>query len=50
MKTGQFCSVHFDDGCCVGKIVSDDGETITVEFDNGIMTGIPKERVMPFGY
>ena len=50
MKEGQFCSVHFSDGCCIGKIVSDDGDTITVAFDNGIMKGIPKERVMPFGY
>ena len=49
MKVCQFCSVHFQDGCCIGEIVSDDGETITVEFSNGIMEGIPKERVMPFG-
>ena len=50
MKEGQFCSVHFSDGCCIGKIVSDDGDTITVAFYNGIMKGIPKERVIPFGY
>ena len=37
MKIGQFCSVHFEDGCSIGKIVSDEGDTITVEFDNGIM-------------
>lgn len=50
MKIGQFCSVHFKDGCSIGKIVSDEGDTITVEFDNGIMEGIPKEYVIPFGY
>ena len=50
MKIGQFCSVHFQDGSLVGKIISDEGDTITVEFDNGIVEGIPKDKVMPFGY
>jgi len=50
MKEGQFCSVHFEDGCRIGKIISDDGDTITVEFDNGVMEGIPKERIIPFNY
>lgn len=50
MKEGQFCSVHFEDGCSIGRIVSDNGDTIAVEFDNVIIEGIPKERVMPFNY
>ena len=50
MKEGQFCSVHFEDGCRIGRIVSCNGDTITVEFDNGTMEGIPKEIVMPFNY
>lgn len=50
MKKRQFCSVHFEDGCSIGEIISDDGDTITVEFDNVIVEGIPKERVVPFGY
>ena len=50
MKIGQFCSVHFEDGCLVGKIISVDENTITAEFDNAIVEGIPKEIVTPFGY
>lgn len=46
MKIGDYVDVHLDEGCCIGKLISDDGETVTVEFDNGIaLTDIPKEIV-----
>ena len=45
MKSGDFVDVHFPDGCLIGKLISDDGKTVTVEFDNGILTDIPKEIV-----
>ena len=44
MKIGDFVDVHFDYGCVVGRLLSDDGDTVTVEFDNGICEGIPKEK------
>lgn len=43
MKPGDFIDVHFEYGCLVGKMLSDDGDTITAEFDNGICEGIPKK-------
>lgn len=43
MKPGDFIDVHFEHSCLVGKMLSDDGDTITVEFDNGIIEGIPKK-------
>lgn len=45
MKIGDYVDVHLDEGCCIGKLILDDGETVTVEFDNGILTDIPKEIV-----
>lgn len=43
MKPGDFIDVHFEHSCLVGKMLSDDGDTITVEFDNAIIEGIPKK-------
>lgn len=45
MKLGDFVDVHFPDGCLIGELISDEGETVTVEFDNGICYGIPKSNV-----
>ena len=45
MKPGDFVVVHFPHVCLIGKLVSDDGETVTVEFGNGICEGIPKKLV-----
>lgn len=50
MKIGEFCSVHLEDGCCIGRIISVNEETVDVEFDNAILTEIPKDKIMPFGY
>lgn len=50
MKPGDFVDVHFPDGCCIGRLVSDDGDTLTIEFKtifggNIIVKGIPKNVV-----
>ena len=42
MKVGDFVDVHFEQGCVIGRLLSDDGDTVTVSFDNGILEGIPK--------
>lgn len=44
MKIGDFVDVHFDFWCVIGKLISDEGDTVSVEFDNGICEGIPKEK------
>lgn len=43
MKSGDFVDVHFSEGCKIGKLLSDDGDTVTVEFGNAVCEGIPKE-------
>lgn len=46
MKLGDFVDVHFPEGCLIGELISDEGETVTVEFDKGIICyGIPKSNV-----
>ena len=49
MKKGDFVDVHFDSGCQIGKLISDNGNTMTVKLgtDRGtiITMDIPKERV-----
>ena len=51
MKAGDFVDVHFHDiGCQIGRFVSDDGDTVSVELgtvtgENIVLCGIPKERV-----
>lgn len=45
MTSGSFVDVHFCDGCKIGMLVSDEGETVTVEFDNVIVSEIPKRIV-----
>lgn len=45
MKPGDFVDVRFEYGCVIGKLLSDDGDTVTVSFDNGILEGIPKDVV-----
>lgn len=46
MKPNDFVSVHFPYGCVIGRLVSVEADdTCTVEFDNGTMEGIPKERI-----
>ena len=44
MKIGDFVDVHFDFGCLIGRLISDEGDTVSVEFDNGICEGIPKDK------
>ena len=52
MKTGDYVDVHFETGCQIGKFISDEGETVTVElgtiFGKIIMSDIPKNIVTPF--
>lgn len=48
MKVGDFVSVHFEDGCHIGTLESDDGDFVTVSFktitgDRAIMSEIPKK-------
>ncbi len=51
MKAGDFVDIHFHDiGCQIGRFVSDDGDTVSVELgtvtgENIVLCGIPKERV-----
>lgn len=45
MKPGSIVDVHFYEGCKIGMLISDEGETVTVEFDNVIMSEIPKRIV-----
>ena len=43
MKPNDFVDVHFEDGCKIGRLLSDEGNTVTVSFGNAIVTDIPKE-------
>jgi len=48
MKQGDFVAVHTpgDQGCIIGRFISDDGQTCTIDFGkNGIAYGVPKEIV-----
>jgi len=45
MKPGDFVDVHLEQGYVIGRLLSDDGDTVTVSFDNGILEGIPKDVV-----
>ena len=49
MKKGDFVDVHFDSGCEIGKLVSDNGDTVTVKLGTvrgtTVMSEVPKERV-----
>lgn len=53
MEKGDFVDVHFDSGCEIGKLVSDNGDTMTVKLGTvrgkTVMSEIPKERVTPWG-
>lgn len=42
MKPGDFVDVHTSEGCCIGRLVSDDGDFLTVAFDACTVCGIPK--------
>lgn len=52
MKPGDFIDIHTPDGCVIGILVSDEGETITAELDTVFgkqeFYGIPKEIVSLF--
>lgn len=43
MKPNDFVDVHFEDGCKIGRLLSDEGSTVTVSFGNAIVTDVPKE-------
>lgn len=45
MKIGDYVDVHFRDGCRIGQLRAIETDTVTVEFDNSICEGIPKEIV-----
>lgn len=45
MKVGDFVDVHFEQGCVIGRLLSDDGNTVTVLFGDGILEEIPKDVV-----
>ena len=50
MKPGDFVTVHLDDGCQVGRLYSDDVETVSVTLglvtgEEIVMYGIPKKLV-----
>lgn len=54
MNIGDRVDVHFDDGCKIGVLVSDEGETVSVSFGTIMgsditIEGIPKERVTKWG-
>lgn len=53
MKVGDYVDVHFDTGCQVGILISDEGETVSVAFRTVlrrdiVITEIPKELVTIF--
>lgn len=42
---GDYVEVHTEYGCLVGKFISDDGDTYTIEFDHGfLLHGVPKQK------
>ena len=45
VKEGDFVDVHFPGGCLIGILHSDEGNTVTVKFDEIIVKGIPKAIV-----
>jgi len=48
VKQGDFVDIHFKDGCLIGRVVSDNGNTISASFginnseDIAIVEDIPK--------
>lgn len=45
MKPGDFVDVHTSEGCYIGRLVSDDGDFLTVEIGTCTVYGIPKDFV-----
>ena len=46
MVPGEFVNVQMPEGVYIGRLVSDDGDTVTVEFDADVVIhGIEKETV-----
>lgn len=52
MEPGDFVDIHLPEGCQIGILISDEGETVTAElgtvFGKQIFYGIPKEIVTLF--
>lgn len=48
MKPGDFVDVHMEEGCAIGKVLEIRDGVVDVEFDNGILTDIPRDVVTPW--
>lgn len=50
MKPGDYVDVHFEEGCQIGRFVSDEGDTVSVLLGTATgeyitLSGIPKNMV-----
>lgn len=48
MEIGDFVDVFFEDGDKIGRLVSDEGDTVTVSIDGDVIYGVPKQYCRPW--
>lgn len=48
MEIGDFVDVFFEDGDMIGRLVSDEGDTVTVSIDRNEIYDIPKQYCRPW--
>ena len=48
MEIGDFVDVFFEDCDIIGRLVSDEGDTVTVSIDGNEIYGVPKQYCRPW--
>lgn len=48
MEIGDFVDVFFEDCDMIGRLVSDEGDTVTVSIDGNEIYGVPKQYCRPW--
>lgn len=48
MEIDDFVAVFFEEGDMIGKLVSDEGDTVTVLIDGNEIYGVPKQYCKPW--
>lgn len=45
MKTGDFVAIHAEEGCFIGKLISEEGKSVTVSIGNNEFYNVPRSIV-----
>lgn len=48
MKTGDFIAIYTEEGCLIGRLISDEGKSVTASIGNKEFYDIPKNIVTPW--